>query len=238
MPPEDRLSFEDWLQEHPDIADEVRSYRELNETLHGAFDHVLDEAVPFDHELSIAAHITKNSFWGWQQMAAGIALVLFGSALGWFSHDRFDGIAANDPHFLSQALQAHTVYAPEVRHPVEVSSANKTHLLKWLSKRLGNKVKAPLLTSTGFHLVGGRLLPGTKGIPAAQFMYEDQTGKRLTFYLSPASKKKDSSFHFYTAEKLSIYRWTDKPFQYAMVGNLTRKELKEICKVAYDSLES
>src|SRR5204863_1436 len=78
-----------------------------------------------------------------------------------------------------RAAVAHAVYSPEVRHPVEVGADDEQHLLTWLSKRLGAKVRAPKLDEVGMSLVGGRLLPGDSG-PVAQFMYQSQNGRRAT----------------------------------------------------------
>lgn len=74
-----------------------------------------------------------------------------------------------------RAALAHAVYAPEVRHPVEVAAVEKAHLAAWLSKRLEAEVRAPDLGGAGFALLGGRLLPGealsgAASLPAAQFM--------------------------------------------------------------------
>src|SRR5205085_10084240 len=110
-------------------------------------------------------------------VAAGIAI---GLALPYFRPAAVP-VAAAQPAatFPMRAARAHLVYAPEVRHPVEVDATQQEHLVKWLSKRLGLDLKVPLLTGEGFELLGGRLLPGPEG-PVAQFMYQDSAGKRLT----------------------------------------------------------
>ena len=59
---------------------------------------------------------------------------------------------------MATALGAHTVFVPEVRHPVEVK-ADEAHLVRWLAKRVGADVRAPALGSMGWQLMGGRLLP-------------------------------------------------------------------------------
>ena len=53
----------------------------------------------------------------------------------------------------SAALVAYAVYAPEVRHPVEVAATQQEHLVQWLSKRLGRPLKVPDLT---FHDAEGK----------------------------------------------------------------------------------
>ena len=54
--------------------------------------------------------------------------------------------------FARDAMAAHVVYSPEVRHPVEVAAAEQQHLVQWLSKRLGTQLKAPVLQAQGFDL--------------------------------------------------------------------------------------
>ncbi len=54
--------------------------------------------------------------------------------------------------------------------------------MRWLSKRVGYKLRAPNLEGVGLKLVGGRLLPGPTGA-AAFFMYENASGERYTLLL-------------------------------------------------------
>ncbi len=239
MPPEEQLLFEAFLKENQDMAKEVRACEVLNESLHGAFDGVLDEPIPPALEAAVVIPgALKSSSLRWLQVAASIALVSFGAMAGWFARDGLTGLMNKHSHFLSAAMNAHSVFVPEVRHPVEVSINNEAHLFKWLSKRLGNQVKVPDLSTVGYKLVGGRLLPGEGGIATAQFMYEDAHGERVTFFMMPVSDQKNSNFHYYKVKNLSAYMWTDRPFQYAMIGEMSRDELQKICQIAYDFLES
>jgi len=61
-----------------------------------------------------------------------------------------------------------------------------------LSKRLNRTLTIPSLHEYGFELVGGRLLPGEDG-PAAQFMYQNANGERLTLYMTGGSGKSDGA---------------------------------------------
>ena len=103
------------------------------------------------------SHERKGQWWRWGGMAASVLLV-FGA--GWLSHGQWQsvrtgaGVVAAKSHgngleFARQAAVAHAVYAPEVRHPVEVSAAQQEHLVQWLSKRLGRPLKIPDLVGTG-----------------------------------------------------------------------------------------
>ncbi len=108
-------------------------------------------------------------------------MLLFGGTLGWFAHEHARRPLVADRAFVRQALAAHVVYVPEVRHPVEVDAGQQQHLVAWLSKQFGATILAPALEELGFQLLGGRLLPADDK-PAAQFMYQDAGGRRLTLY--------------------------------------------------------
>ena len=59
---------------------------------------------------------------------------------------------------IARALDAHVVYAPDARHPIEVVAAERDHLNAWLSRRIQHQIAAPDLASAGHELLGGRLL--------------------------------------------------------------------------------
>src|SRR5258708_39340572 len=88
--------------------------------------------------------------------------------------------------FARRAAVAHATYSPEVRHPVEVGADDEQHLVNWLSKRLGVKVRAPKLDDAGMSLVGGRLLPGENG-PGAHVLYPSENGPPLKRYVATAA---------------------------------------------------
>ena len=113
--------------------------------------------------------------------------------------------AAPDTTIIARrAAIAHATYSPEVRHPVEVGADDEQHLVAWLSKRLGIKVRAPKLDEAGMSLVGGRLLPGDNG-PVAQFMYQSQNGRRLTLYVrTEASRNRETAFRYALAQMAKV----------------------------------
>jgi len=136
-----------------------------------------------------------------------------------------------------RAARAHAVYAPEVRHPVEVDASQQEHLVKWLSKRVGVDLKVPVLTGEGFELLGGRLLPGPEG-PVAQFMYQESSGKRLTLYVSRPNKAESvSAFRFAQEGKVSVFYWIDKDCGYALSAELDRATLTRVATSVYKQLE-
>jgi anti-sigma factor RsiW len=128
--------------------------------------------------------------------------------------------------FARRADVAYAVYSPEQRHPVEVGAADEAHLVAWLSKRLGKPLSVPSLAEYGYSLVGGRLLPGTTG-PAAQFMYENDAGERLTLYVGTSGADRDAVRLLRDGNRRTFYWSTDRT-GYALSGPQTEPKLHTI----------
>ena len=137
-----------------------------------------------------------------------------------------------------EAAEAHEVFVPEVRHPVEVSANEEQHLVTWLTKRLGAKVRAPQLGALGYKLMGGRLLPSGRTI-AAQFMYEDASGQRLTLYIKKAGPdgNDETAFRFREYHGVAVFYWLDPTCGYALVGAVPREKLLHVARAVYDQID-
>ena len=147
---------------------------------------------------------------------------------------------------MRQASVAHSVFSPEVRHPVEVTAAQQEHLVQWLSRRLGKPLKVPVLAAQGYELMGGRLLPGDSGA-RAQFMFQNPGGSRVTLYLGaindPApgtgALKNDTAqtaFRYGADGPVSSFYWIDQGFGYALSGEIAREELMRLAQLVYQQL--
>jgi anti-sigma factor RsiW len=168
-------------------------------------------------------------------LAAAAVVVLAAGGAGYFLRDFVSDPRGPDVSFVTTALAAHTVYVPEVRHPVEVK-ADEAHLVRWLTKRVGADVRAPVLGDLGWKLMGGRLLPD-HGLAAAQFMYEDASGRRLTLYMRRETGRNNTSFRFFEKDGFGSFYWIDRPLAYALSGRLTRDELMNLANVVYAQIE-
>jgi len=246
LPEEQRAAVDAHLRAHPQDAARVDAWREQNRQLRALFDPVLDEAVP-PRLMQAASPPAANGAWQRHAMqaAAAIVLVIAGGAGGWLL--RGDGGDSGDMRAASasplalarSAAIAHAVYTPEVRHPVEVGVEQEAHLVQWLSKRLGSTLQPPVLSPLGYHLIGGRLLPGDGDGPVAQFMYEEGTGKRLTLYVARERAGKQETAFRYTQEKdLGVFYWIDGQMGYALSARLPKAELGKIADAVYAQLEA
>ncbi len=224
-----RSKVETYLAANPAEAERLRAYARQNEQLQALFSAPLDEPVPEVLRTRPAPRAPST-----MRYAALLAAAFVGGVLGWILRGEEPlTITANLPQ---QAALAHRVYAPEVLHPVEVSAREEAHLIKWLSKRLGAPLHAPRLSDAGYELVGGRLLPGRTG-PAAQFMYQDVRGNRLTLYVrTAADSNRETAFRYAKEDKVSVFYWVDGTFGYALSGELDRPQLLHIAESVYRAL--
>ena len=235
LSPEETRRVEARLAADPAAAALVAEWRHINAGLHALYDPALDEAVP--RRLLV---LGPPRWRGWVAQAAAAALLLaLGGAGGWFGHQlaEGEGTTRSAHAFAERAAMAHAVYVPEVRHPVEVAADQEAHLVAWLSKRLGAKLKAPKLTKQGYELVGGRLLPGNDG-PAAQFMYQDASGQRVTLYLKHLVEgvAHESQFRYEQAGKICVFTWIDDRVAYALAAEMPREQHLALAEVIYRQL--
>ena len=228
----------------------VIQWQTQRQALRGLYQHTLDEPLPAS--LLAAAHQTTSSrnamerWWRWGGMAASVILA-FG--VGWLSHGQVAtssggaslSKAPNGREFIHQAVLAHAVYVPEVRHPVEVTAAQQEHLVQWLSKRLGKALTVPNLSVQGYELVGGRLLPGEDGA-RAQFMFQNTAGERVTLYLGALQSKhtdadtRETAFRYTAEGAVPGFYWVDRGFGYALAGTLSREALLALAEAVYQQL--
>ena len=227
LDPARRAQIEAWLETHPAAAERVRAYREQNELLHAAFDGVVEEAVPE------RVQRPRTARWGWMNYGGLAASLVLGVALGWLVRGESQRELPLSIVLPKQAALAHVLYTPEVLHPVEVGAEQEEHLVKWLSKRLGVNVQPPHLQSAGFTLEGGRLLPSDDG-PAAQFMYRDSAGLRLTLYLRTGlHDNRETAFRYAKEDAVSVFYWVDGSTAYALSGELDRERLLNVAQAVY-----
>ncbi len=238
LSPEYRAQVEAWLAQRPKLRADVEAWRAQRDALRELGMDVVDGAIPLR-----LLRIVERPPLTWTARAGGAMAACLMVAGGWFGHAWYSGLpAVNDRlatrRFVHDAVIAHAVYSPEVRHPVEVGADQTAHLVQWLSKRLGAQLKVPDLRTQGYELVGGRLLPGDDGV-RAQFMYQDRGGARITLYVTVLAKGTSpgaTAFRFEEGVPVAAFYWIDGEFGYALAGDLTRQALLELAQTAYGQL--
>ena len=241
-----RSEVEAWLALRPEEAERIAQLRSQRDALHALYDLVLDEPVP--------ERLTRFAQRG--ARARGLALVagwialgaVAGVLAGWQLHawqDRRTPAMSEGASIARSAAVAHATYSPEVRHPVEVGADQEAHLVAWLSKRLGARVRAPTLQAAGLSLMGGRLLPGAgnpatgpEPAPVAQFMYQGAGGQRVTLYVrTEARGHSETAFRFAREGGVRVFYWIDRNFGYALSSSdLDRAQLQRVADLVYQQL--
>lgn len=212
----ERAAVEARLAQDPAATARVADYRAQNAALQALFP--LSRDVP-------SLFVQRRMPWWKLWLSAGAVLaagVVLGTVLSYGMLNRTEDTAA----FAHRADLAYAVYAPEQRHPVEVAGDQQAHLLAWLSKRLNKPLVVPSLDEYGYTLVGGRLLPGETG-PAAQFMFQNQVGDRLTLYVT-VLRQGESTMQLLRVDGRRTVYWANQGMGYAMSGQGDESKLRAI----------
>ena len=234
LPERRRLELEAYLAAHPDEAARLAAYRTQAGRLREVFAPVLDEPVPQRLALTFVPRSSRMA-----RVAMAFGWIAVGVAVGWPVHTFIASRTAQvaETPIARRAAIAHVTYSPEVRHPVEVGADQESHLVAWLSKRLGARVRAPNLETAGYSLVGGRLLPGETG-PVAQFMYQCKQGTRVTLYMrTEQPEHEEKAFRYSDQGKVRVFYWMDRTFGYAVSsGDIGKDALFKVANTAYTQL--
>ena len=176
---------------------------------------------------------------GPRRVAAAVLLVALGAGAGYAVRGMLPGAAppaaVAEARLPEEALVAHRIYAAEKLHVVEVGADQKDHLVKWLSNRLGTQLDPPDLSASGFSLVGGRLLPTASSV-AAQFMYQDNAGNRVSVYVTSDRSDPQSGFHLFEHAGARALYWVDEGYGCAVAGSVPETKLSAIADAVHRKL--
>jgi anti-sigma factor RsiW len=237
LPRERTEDVEAYLAAHPEEQARFSQYARQRQALRAAF--VAQAGGPIPNRLRVAhlvaqqRHQRRRQF---GQIAAALCLIVLGGIGGWAARDLTGPPSSSSPGAVASmitadAIAAYRTFSVEVRHPVEVDAGEEAHLVQWLSKRLGRQLVVPDLAAAGFRLMGGRLLPAEDG-PAAQFMYENGNGERLTLYLRTGVGG-ETAFRYHEEGGIGAFYWSDEGFGYAIAAKADRDLLLRIAEIVY-----
>jgi anti-sigma factor RsiW len=240
LSPERRRAVEAYLGLHPEDADRLESYRGQDMLIRRAYRTLAERPLSSRLLSTVTRRDTPGRRGWWRALAlaaAGIVLLVVGAASGWYGHELLAPAASRSESLVADAAAAHLVYAVERRHPVEVPASEEAHLTTWLGRRLAVPLRIPDLGESGYELVGGRLLPAQSGQPAAQLMYQDGGGRRVTLYVRATPGGEQTAFRFASEGDLSALYWQDRDVAWVLVGDLAREQLDELANRVYAALQ-
>lgn len=229
----ERVNVESRLAGDPAAREEIEAWKRQKKALHEAFDSVLSEPVP--QNLLRLSRQGRNRSWSFMPaVAASLLALMLGAAAGYVAGQNSGW--PRDTAFADSAILAHEVFAPEKRHAVEVAANESDHLAAWLSKRVGQTLAIPDLTSHGYTLLGGRLLAAADR-PAAQFMYEDAGKRRITVFVAANPNGKETAFLITQKDGVTACYWLDGKLGFVVAGEQSREELMGIADVVYKAFD-
>lgn len=233
LPPSRVPIVDAYLSSRPDEAERLRADRELRRDLRERLAGKAGEPLPARlRTAGIIAERSRRRRTGLAWAAAACLWLTLGAGAGWFARGLLAPAAAPRPEaVIHEALAAHRTFVVEVVHPVEVKAAEETHLAQWLSKRLGRRLVIPDLASLGLSLVGGRLLPSGSEV-AAQLMYADGRGARVTLYVRSGEDRAAPPRTLKEGDLASV-GWAEAGFGYAVSGALDPDRLALVARAAH-----
>jgi len=230
LTPARRAEVEAWLTANPETAARMRATAAQRLVLRGTLQAKHDEPVPARLRVSNLMAARRGSQWlRLRRVAAVGGWLILGGTLGWAGHGLMPVEGTRQPShaqsatrpMVAEAIAAHHVFAADMGRPVEVAAAQEASLVRWLSNRLGRPIEPPDLNSLGYRLMGGRLLPGASGDPAAQLMYEGGGGERVTIYLRADRAGGNVTEFRYAddvAQGVAAFWWVERGFGYAVAA--------------------
>lgn len=234
----ERARVEAYLATRPEAAAEVAQLQRQSDAIRTLYGPTAAEPVPA--RLSVAALVRaqdKARSRSWKNLAAAVVLLAVGLVGGWLlrGQNATPGIA---DRLIAEAVSAHTVFVAEKRHAVEVEGTDSEHLSTWLSNRLQTTLAMPDLSQAGLNFLGGRLLPAPEvpGGRAAQLMYEDASGARLTLYVTPSPGPDTPRYELADLGLDRALFWADNVISCTITAPYPAEKLQAIAREVFSQL--
>ncbi len=254
LPAADRARIEAYLALRADESERLAAYRKQNIGLHGLFDSSndgsggtddLDRLPPqmamlaqqLDGKLRAAAPGRSYSR-PLRSLAAALAVMITAGGAGWLTYDQ--SFRPTDPlvAFTRQAAEAHARLAERQLAGTSGTETGGRQVVTWLSEQPeGAPLRVPDLESLGFQLVAERVTPGASGQRAAQLLYQDEDGQRISLFMRAGRSNANTSFTFTREGEASQFFWRSGSFAYSLIGMMEQKRLLEIAEVISEELQ-
>jgi anti-sigma factor RsiW len=234
MPLDRRDAIEAYLAAHPEVVTRMARYAVHDAGLTAALQPKFEEPIPARLRIETLLAGRRSRMTAHLARAAGLLLMTgLGAAAGWIGHSwTTEGTQLRAATV--NAVAAYETYTVEARHPVEVRADEGAHLVQWISNRLERPITPPDLSPLGWRLMGGRVLP-TAHAPAAQMMYDDDHGTRLTVYLQPMDIDGEE-FRYSQQGDIRTIVWAERRLALVVTGKVTQARLMAVAQRVRDGV--
>jgi len=244
-----RAALEAYLAGRPDEAARLAAYRKQNIGLHALFDlpatkmraseatprHLKALAAQLDAQLRASKSPKTRRPIILRRLAASIVVMLSAGTAGWLALDQVTG--GNDAlvNLTRQATEA--PLQPATANQASTAPAGEHQIVAWLAAQPGDvPTTVPDLEALGFRLSGERLVTTADGRPAAQLLYSDETGQRITLTMRSGGKAGQTSFTFARDGEAARFFWQDAHMAYSLAGTMAQEKLLQIAEAVSASL--
>jgi anti-sigma factor RsiW len=182
-------------------------------------------------------------------IAASLALLLTAGTSGWLALQQSGW---NDAPLVTLTRQA-TSDQPGSATPLQLASTTSQggaeaqagsapegarQVVTWLAAQPGKApTRLPDLEALDFELVAERVITTSGGQPAAQLLYQDGKGQRVTLYMRAGGKAGKASFTFTREGEAAQFFWQDSHMAYSLVGKMAQDQLLRIAETVNKSLQ-
>lgn len=232
LEPERRAEVGSYLADHPEVAKRIAGFADQRELLRAALAPIADEPLPPELNLSrIIESRRRRPSPAWWAVAAMLLLGVGGLG-GWVVRGSLQASPSGLTALAQEAAYSYNVYAPDRVHPVEMRASDAAQLVQWVSSRLNRPVRVPDLASSGYRLMGGRLVATQHG-PAAMFMYDDDHGSRVVVLTRPMSgADQNAPMMPQLQEDVGGFAWADDGVGYSLMGHAAPESLRAVANEA------
>ncbi len=238
LPADREEAVQRYLQTNPDEARRINAYMRQRLALRTALLSDLEPVPSHLRPANILREHARRSRAVWQFAASVLLALGLGVGAGWMIWGPASS-NANDRAMkvlVQQGFATYSVFAPDVRHPIEVPANEQAHLTQWLSNRLHRDVMIPDLSRLGYTLLGGRLVATEQGGASALIMYAGPQGQRVSLLLRPMRAEFHSSDQEHSDRSIQLCAWITNGLGYALVGPKSDANLETVADQIRDDL--
>ena len=218
-----------WLKQNPEYIKELSIWQSQKDKLKEVYDPIAKEKIPKAIQTALNRSTPNAKKFSWKTLAASLIFLTLGTMLGFYINQ--SPLKKKWPKFAYAAISSHIVFAQDLTRPVEFAEPQKNYLLAWIKYRTGKQITPPELSTTGFKLLGGRVLAYANK-PAALFMYENVQGKRVTLFVAQNYISQNRPPTFWSNDKINCYYWYKDNLNFAITSDISQEKLQEITKKA------
>ena len=226
MTPRRRAEMARHLQNSPEDAARLERWRRRDQALRIGLSHVAKPGEP-DVALWLRHHRRegRRPVLRWAQAAVVLLALGIGGGAWWLREEQ------NTSGDLTHAAAAAYLAGTATLAPAS-NAADRDHLTEDIAAHLGVRVAPPDLSKFGFDLVGGQLLSSSDH-PAAQLIYVDARGRRISCFFRRIDTDRESNWEYGNVEGVpGIHRMGER-LGWVVLGDLPIAELQQIAEATY-----